>query len=227
MSTGRFLDRLSDTDRTLLESKARVRTYRRGAVVFLDGDRGGEVLFLRRGQIKITVAAQDGREVLIEVRGEGEVIGEMALIDDSPRSASAFALTSPTEVLAVSLKDFRALVDHEPTFTRALLDEMVQRVRDSTFHQLELSLDDVAGRVARRLVDLADRFGKPRTVGVEVRSPLTQQELADWSGVSRQAVVKELSRLRELGWIETKGRTIVVRNVAGIEERAAELSGLA
>ncbi len=210
----------------MLEARAHARAYRKGAVVFLDGDDASEVILITKGHIKITVASQDGREVLIEVRGPGEVIGEMGLIDRSPRSASAFAL-SATEVLALSLRDFTELVDTTPSFTRSLLDEMVQRIRDSTFHQLELSLDDVAGRVARRLIDLSRRFGKPRQVGVEIRSPLTQQELADWSGVSRQAVVKELTRLRELGWVETQGRTIVLRNVAALEARAAELAGLA
>ena len=112
-------------------------------------------------------------------------------------------------------------------FTRGLLDEMVRKVRDSTMHQLELGLDDVAGRVARRLNELSDRFGVHQDDGsMAFKSPITQQELADWSGVSRQAVVKELARLRELGWLETKGSFMQIHNPRGIAERASQLSGL-
>ncbi len=204
------------------------RSYKKGAVLFLDGDHAGEVLVLTSGQIKLTVGSHDGREVLLEIRGVGEVIGEMALIDNAPRSANAFALTTPTEVLVVPVREFRALVETQFGFTRTLLEEMVRKVRESTFHQLELGLDDVAGRVSRRLSELGRRFGRVRDDGgIELRSPITQQELADWSGVSRQAVVKELTRMRELGWLETRGSNMVLHNPAEIAARAAHLSGLA
>jgi len=195
--------------------------------LFLEGDSAGEVLIIQRGQIKISVASHDGREVLLEVRGSGEVVGEMALIDNSPRSASASSLTTPTEVLVLSVRDFRELVDSDPDFTRALLDEMVRKVRDATFHQLELALDDVQGRVARRLLDLDRRFGRMRAGIVRVKSPITQQEIADWAGVSRQAVVKELSALREQGIVETTGSVMTILDRDALVERAAKLSGQA
>jgi CRP/FNR family cyclic AMP-dependent transcriptional regulator len=227
MSSQNFLARLSDRERELIDSKSVRRTYRRGAKLFLEGDSAGEVLIIQRGQIKITVASHDGREVLLEVRGSGEVVGEMALIDNSPRSASASSLTTPTEVLVLSVRDFRELVDSDPDFTRALLDEMVRKVRDATFHQLELALDDVQGRVARRLLDLDRRFGRMRAGIVRVKSPITQQEIADWAGVSRQAVVKELSALREQGIVETTGSVMTILDRDALVERAAKLSGQA
>jgi len=227
MSSQNFLARLSDRERELIDSKSVRRTYRRGAKLFLEGDSAGEVLIIQRGQIKVTVASHDGREVLLEVRGSGEVVGEMALIDNSPRSASASSLTTPTEVLVLSVRDFRELVDSDPDFTRALLDEMVRKVRDATFHQLELALDDVQGRVARRLLDLDRRFGRMRAGIVRVKSPITQQEIADWAGVSRQAVVKELSALREQGIVETTASVMTILDRDALVERAAKLSGLA
>ena len=227
MSSQNFLARLSDRERELIDSKSVRRTYRRGAKLFLEGDSAGEVLIIQRGQIKITVASHDGREVLLEVRGSGEVVGEMALIDNSPRSASASSLTTPTEVLVLSVRDFRELVDSDPDFTRALLDEMVRKIRDATFHQLELALDDVQGRVARRLLELDQRFGRMRAGIVRVKAPITQQEIADWAGVSRQAVVKELSALREQGIVETTGSVMTILDREALVERAARLSGLA
>lgn len=222
-----FLQRLSAHERELIEARSVRRTYRRGATLFLEGDSAAEVLIIQNGQIKITVGSHDGREVLLDIRGSGDVVGEMALIDNSPRSASAFSLTTGTEVLVLSVRDFRALVDSDPQFTRSLLDEMVRKVRDASFHQLELALDDVAGRVARRLLDLDRRFGRMRAGVVRVKSPITQQEIADWAGVSRQAVVKELSGLRDAGIVEAKGSVITILDRDALVDRASRLSGLA
>jgi len=131
-------------------------------------------------------------------------------------------------MLVLPVREFTRLVDEDFDFSRKLLDEMCRKVRDSTLHQLELGLDDVAGRVSRRLATLMERFGSEKADGsISFRSPITQQELADWTGVSRQAVVKELGRLRELGWLETKGSSMVVHSPSDIHKRAAELSGLA
>lgn len=221
-----FLGRLAQRELELIEARSVKRSYRRGATLFLEGDSASEVLIIKRGHIKVTVGSHDGREVLLEIRGAGDVIGEMALIDNSPRSASVRALTTPTDVLVLSVRDFRELVDTDPHFTRSLLDEMVRKVRDASFHQLELALDDVEGRVARRLLDLDKRFGRMRAGVVRVKSPITQQEIADWAGVSRQAVVKELSSLREQGIVETKGSVMTILQRDTLTERAARLSGL-
>ncbi len=227
MSSSGFLERLSPRERELIESRSVKRAYRRGATLFLEGDSASEVLFIERGHIKITVGSHDGREVLLEIRGRGDVVGEMAIIDNSYRSASAFSLTTPTEVLVLSVRDFRELIDTDAHFTRSLLDEMVSKVRTASFHQLELALDDVAGRVARRILDLDKRFGRMRAGIVRVKSPITQQEIADWAGVSRQAVVKELSELRDLGIVETKGSVMTILDRDALVERASRLSGLA
>ncbi|MFT7473763.1 MAG: CRP/FNR family cyclic AMP-dependent transcriptional regulator [Verrucomicrobiales bacterium] len=222
-----FLSRVSAHERELIESRSVHRTYRKGAKLFLEGDAASEVLIVTKGQIKITVASHDGRDVLLDLRGTGEIIGEMALIDDSPRSASAVSLTTPTDVLVMSVRDFKALVDDDGDFTRSLLDEVVRKLRDASFHQLELALDDVVGRVARRILDLDARFGRMKGGVVIVKSPMTQQEIADWAGVSRQAVVKELSALRDAGVVESKGSVLTIIDRAALEERAARLSGLA
>lgn len=225
MSSSGFLERLSPRERGLIESRSVERSYRRGATLFLEGDSAFEVLFIQRGHLKITVGSHDGREVLLEIRGRGDVVGEMAIIDDSVRSASAVSLTSPTEVLALSVRDFRELIDSDTHFTRSLLEEMVRKVRGASSHQLELALDDVAGRVARRILDLDRRFGRMRAGVVRVKSPITQQEIADWAGVSRQAVVKELSQLRDEGIVEARGSAMTILDRDTLVERASRLSG--
>lgn len=226
MSSPDFLGRLSTRERDLIDARSVRRTYRRGATLFLEGDAASEVLLIQRGHIKITVGSKDGREVLLEIRGNGDIIGEMGLIDNSVRSATALALTTPTEVLVLSVRDFRTLVDTDQPFTRSLLDEMVRKLRHASFHELELALDDVSGRVARRLLDLDRRFGRMRAGVVRVKSPITQQEIADWAGVSRQAVVKELALLRELDIVEVKGSVMTILDREALVERAERLSGL-
>ena len=227
MAEARFFDRLNAAERARIESCATRRSYARGDTVFLHGDPAGDVFVVVSGQIKLTLGARDGREVLIEIRGEGEIIGEMALIDQAPRSASGFALTTPTDVLVLSTRDFGRLIDEDLGLTRRLLDEMVRKLRETTFHQLEFGLDGVRGRVARRIDELAARVGRVGDDGtIAFRSPITQQELADWAGVSRQAVVKELSRLRAVGVISTRGSRWVIEDPCRLRARASELSGL-
>ena len=221
-----FFDRLEPAQREIIADRSVTRRYRRGQKLFLEGDSASEFLIILTGQVKITVASHDGREVLLEVRGKGEVIGEMALIDQAPRSASAFSLVTPTECLVMSVRSFRELVDTDPAFTRVLLTEMVHKVRGASFHQLELALDDVNGRVVRRLLELDRRFGTG-VEGAPIKSPITQQELADWAGVSRQAVVKELRLLRDDGVLATKGSTITIHNREALVDRASRLAGLA
>ncbi len=221
-----FFERLGAEQRALISERSVTRRYKRGQKLFLEGDSASEFLIVTAGQVKITVASHDGREVLLEVRGCGEIIGEMALIDQSPRSASAFSLLTPTECLVMSVRSFRELVDTDPEFTRVLLEEMVHKVRGASFHQLELALDDVNGRVVRRLLELDRRFGS-EIDGAPIKSPITQQELADWAGVSRQAVVKELRSLRDDEVLSTKGSNFTIHDRSALIERAARLSGLA
>lgn len=221
---GHFVHRLADEQQRALRSHAARRVLSKGEKLFLHGDVASDVFIIVAGHVKLTVASHDGRQVLVEVRGYGDLIGELALLGDGTRSASAFALTSPTEFLVVSRRSFEELMLADPAMNRALLEDLAEKLRMSAFRQLELAVDDVSGRVVRRLIELAERFGEVAEDGTAtLRSPITQQELADWAGVSRQAVVKELRTLRDAGAIETQGSrfTLIDRNV--LDERVERL----
>jgi CRP-like cAMP-binding protein len=149
----------------------------------------------------------------------GSLLGELSVIDGKPRSATLTAL-SPVEVLAVAVAPFNDFLDRHPQVLRRLLVEVIDRLRKRVRHQLEFGVGDALGRVCARLAELAERHGEIEGEVVRVRSPVSQADLAAWTGLSREAVVKALRTLRQLGWIDTRGRTIAVQDLERVRQRA-------
>jgi CRP-like cAMP-binding protein len=193
------------------------RRFPAGAVLFLAGDPAHEALVLLSGEVKVSVGSAEGKEIVLEVFEAGALLGELSVIDGKPRSATVTALR-PVEVLAVAAGSFNDFLDRHPKVLRRLLIDVVGRLR----HQLEFGTGDALGRVCARLADLADRYGEPAGDTVVVHSPLNQSELAAWTGLSREAVVKALRALRQLEWIDVQGRTVVVRDLERLRGRATQ-----
>jgi CRP-like cAMP-binding protein len=214
-----FFDCLPPVVATELEQLGGRRSYGVGEALFLEGDRAGEVLVLLSGAVKISVGSVEGREVILDVLEPGSLIGELSAIDGEPRSATVMAL-SPVEVLAVAAGSFNEFLDRHPGVLRQLLLEVIHRLRIRVRHQLEFGAGDALGRVCARLAELVDRYGKGEESAVVIRSPVSQSELAAWTGLSREAVVKALRALRQLGWIENRGRRIVVRDLNSVRDRS-------
>ena len=171
-----------------------------GGTLFLEGDEPYDVVVIDVGEVKLTTLAQSGRELVLDVAGPGEILGELSAIDGARHSASAVALTN-TEVTAISANRFRVFLVERPDAMRGLLMLTIRRLRVSNRRQLEYSASDALGRVCHRLDELASRYGHEAATGVRIELPLTQTELAQWCGLSREAVVKALRKLRDLGWI--------------------------
>src|SRR5438105_12458169 len=188
------------------------RRYGVGEALFLEGDRAGEVLLLLSGEVKISVGSVEGREVILDVLEPGCLIGELSAIDGEPRSATVVAL-SPVEVLAVAAGPFNDFLDHHPDVLRQLLLEVIHRLRVRVRHQLEFGTGDALGRICARLAELAERYGEPQDGVVVLRSPVSQSDLAAWTGLSREAVVKALRALRALGWIVNQGPAIAIHDL--------------
>jgi CRP-like cAMP-binding protein len=215
-----FLAALPPEDQEALRAAATVRRYDRGVALFHAGDDAGVVLVLVSGRVKVTSVSSDGKEVVLGVRGPGDLVGELSAVDGAPRSATAVAL-EPVEALGVPGARFTALLGQRPGVALALLRLVTARLREADVQRLELAAVDVLGRVARRLVELADRFGSATGEGVEIELALSQEELAAWAGSSREAVSKALLALRTLGWVETHRRRIVVRDMDALRRHAA------
>lgn len=202
-----------------LEARGRVRRYRRGAVLFHEGDSAENVILVRSGRVKISSYTEDGKEVVLAVREPGELLGELSAIDGGLRSATASAM-EPVEALLVRDADFRAFLEERPRVAFALLETVSGKLRDADRKRVEFGAYDTTGRVARRLVEMAERFGEELDRGVRITLPLSQQELAGWTGSSREAVSKALHQLRGRGVISTARRGITVLDLDGLRRRA-------
>jgi CRP-like cAMP-binding protein len=116
---------------------------------------------------------------------------------------------------------FNEYLERHPRLLRGLLIEVIDRLRTRVRHQLEFGTGDAMGRICARLAELTDRHGEMEGGSVVVHSPVSQTELAAWTGLSREAVVKALRALRQLGWVENRGRTIVIHELERVRQRAA------
>lgn len=170
------------------------------------------------GRVKIRFPAVDGQEIVLDFRGPGELVGELAVIDGAPRSSSVEAI-EPVEVLAVAGTAFKTLISEQAGIANALLHDVVRRFRDADRKRIEFGASNTTGRVAARLVELVDRFGSRTSAGHVIELPISQDELAGWTGSSREAVAKSLRSLRELGLITTERRRITVLDLDGLERR--------
>jgi len=195
------------------------KKYRRGAVLFREGEDASTVVVVRSGRVKISSLTSDGKEIVLAVREPGEVLGELSAVDGEPRSATATALES-VEISVIDAEDFRGFLRARPGLALRLVQIVSSRLRDADRKRVEFGAYDTVGRVARRLVELAERFGEPSYGAVRITLPLSQQELAGWTGASREAVSKALQQLRSRGLIETARRGITVCDIDGLRERA-------
>jgi CRP/FNR family transcriptional regulator len=202
-----------------LEAMLTSRTLERGHVVFREGDTGDRLFLVLEGKVKISRAAADGRENLLAVLGSSEMFGELSLFDPGPRTAT---VTTVTEATLVSLDhdDLRPLLTERPGVAVQLLQALAQRLRRTNEAMADLVFTDVPGRVAKALLDLAEKFGAAEADGTRVRHDLTQEELAQLVGASRETVNKALSEFAHRGWLRIEGRSVLLLDSERLARRA-------
>jgi CRP/FNR family transcriptional regulator, cyclic AMP receptor protein len=213
-----FFDELTEGTQQLVTAAGRARRFRAHTIVFFEHDEAANVLVLKSGLVKLSVVVSE-REVMLDVLGPGDLLGEVSAIQGSERSATATALTA-VDAVSIPTATFMAQVPLHTDLSRALLLSVTDRLRNASRRQVEYGALDAVGRVCRRLVEMVDRFGAGDAAGVTLETPLTQSDIAAWAGLSREAVVKALHALRALGWIDTSPR-ICVRDVDAVRTRAA------
>jgi CRP-like cAMP-binding protein len=213
-------DVLDPADATALRGLASERRYPAGVIMVHHGDEAGSVLVLLEGRVKQVVPGPDGKEVIVGFATPGDLIGEVAALDGGSRSASLEAVDD-VRALVLPSAAFERFVHTRPEVAMVLLRSMAARLRMADRQLLEFAVYDVVGRVARRLVELAERHGEQAGDRVAITLPLSQDELAAWTASSREAVAKALQLLRRLGWVETHRRRIVVLDVSALRDYAA------
>jgi CRP/FNR family transcriptional regulator, cyclic AMP receptor protein len=216
-----FWGLLKPAEQTDFLALARSRSWTRGAVIFREGDESESVLVLVSGRVKAYSSTGGGTEVLLAVRGPGALVGELAAIDQRPRSATVEAL-EPVTALVLPLAAFQEYLRAHGRIALLLAQTLADRLRDADRKRIEFGAHDTLGRVAARLVELADRFGQPTEEGTRIALPLSQDELAGWIGSSREAVSKALQTLRADGTIRTSRLTVVVHDLPSLRARALD-----
>ena len=175
-----------------LKASMEERRLLRGDILFAEGDPGDRLYVVTDGKIKLGHTSTDGRESLIAIMGEGEMFGELSLFDPGPRTSNATALTDAT-VLGLGHGGLRPWLTGRPEVAESLLQALAQRLRRTNEALADLVFSDVPGRVAKALLDLGERFGRPTADGLLVAHDMTQEELAQLVGASRETVNKALA----------------------------------
>jgi CRP/FNR family transcriptional regulator, cyclic AMP receptor protein len=191
----------------------------RGERLFQEGDDGDRLYVVLDGKIKLTRAAADGRENLTSVLGPGEMFGELSLFDPRPRTMGAVAVTD-ARVAALAHDELRSWLAGRPDVAMHLLRALVQRLRRTNDVLSDLVFTDVPGRVAKALLDLAQRFGTQEEGGLQVNHDLTQEELAQLVGASRETVNKALADFVARGWIQLHPKSVLLIDTERMRKRA-------
>ena len=197
-----------------LRSAGHVLHYPSGAAVFAQGDRSNRVGVIEEGHVTVSVLDTNGSQVLVAIRGPGDLIGELASVDDRPHSASVSARTD-LSVLLIPTDDFMETTIRHECLAEAMMRVLATRLRESDDLRVEMATRDVAARVASRLLLLRSWATDP-----EQGLAISQQELASWVGASREAVGKTLASFRRRGFVSTWRGHIVVDDEAGLRTRA-------
>jgi CRP/FNR family transcriptional regulator, cyclic AMP receptor protein len=208
-----LLSTVPDAELEALAAGSRVRTYRRGQVVFTAGDPGGNVMVIISGWVKVVVRSADGGELTLTLIGPGTLFGEVGVADGGPRSADAEALEE-SRLLLIPREMILDLCGREPGVALALLQSVAALLRRLTEAASDLVFLDLPRRVAKVLLS------QPRKDNGVISPSLSQEELAHQAGGSRQSVNAALRGFERRGWIQVSGRTMTVTQAAALNRFA-------
>ena len=214
-----FLERLIDDEREALLAIAARRRVPAHRVLFSQGDEAHCIWVLLGGHIKLSVSTADGFELVLDMLGPGTLLGELAFMDRCPRSATGTTI-EPTEIAAIPFSALESYLRTHDRITGLLIGQVCACLRRSDLRLLEFATSDALGRVCARIADLADEVGSPTGGLYMVALPVTQSELASWTCISREAVVRSLRTLRKLGWLDNDGSVFTIFDLPAIRARA-------
>jgi CRP/FNR family cyclic AMP-dependent transcriptional regulator len=207
-----FLDALTAQDRRALLAEGVPRGYEPGAVMIRERDTSTYVLALLAGWAVVSVETERAARLILALRGAGEVVGDLAAVDQHPRSASVTAL-GRVEAVAVSGDRFRRFLSSRPHATTLIMRQLSARLRSADVERRALASGTVLQRLAARLVELAENAGRRDEDGTVLDLPLPQHDLAAAIGATREAVAKALRLLREKDVVRTANRRVVVMDI--------------
>lgn len=202
-----------------LSRQLRQVDVRRGESIYTQDEAADGLHIILAGKVKICCHAPDGREQLLAIRGVGDILGAVSVLDPGPRTATATAITDVCTAV-VDTDTLQSWMSERPQIAQQLLRLMAARLRLANIHFLNVVLDDVPGRVAKELLHLAQRFGIQHADHWQVTHDLTQTEIAQLVGATRESVNKALCDFVQRGWITTDGKTTLIHAPQSLAKRA-------
>ena len=195
------------------------RSYKADSVVFMRGDPGDALYGVVTGRVRISASAARGKEISLNVMDPGDAFGEIALLDGQPRTAAATTL-APTELIVIRRDQFLELLQREPKLAVHLIELLCKRVRWTSEQMEDSSLLAAPARIAKRVLGLAATQGRPTPAGPQLK--ISQEQLAQFLGLSRQIVNKHLQTWKRKGWISLGRGSIVVANDKALRKLTSE-----
>ncbi len=194
-------------------------TFPRGTTIFDEGEPGDRLFIITSGKVKLARHAPDGRENLLTIMGSSDMCGELSIFDPGPRTSAAVCVTEVTAATMDSqmLHDW---IQAHPEISEQLLRVLARRLRRTNNALADLIFTDVPGRVAKALLQLANRFGVQEGGALRVHHDLTQEEIAQLVGASRETVNKALAEFAHRGWIRLEGKSVLISDTERLAKRA-------
>jgi CRP-like cAMP-binding protein len=213
-----FLAVLPEAELAELVARMRSRRYQAGVAIFHRDDAGAALYIIHTGHVKLVLASPEGREITVRVLGPGDFFGEMALLDDGPRSASALAL-EPVEAMTLDRATFAAMLARHPAIASAFLAVLGAHLRRTDELIQDILFLDLPARRAKQLLTLAAHHGCATPRGVRIGLHLNQSELAAMIGAARESVNRCLNAYADRGIIAIERDAIIILKPEALQER--------
>lgn len=214
-----FLDHLYAADRSALLDALRPRGVAGGETLFHEGAGGVAFAVVLTGRFKVVARSANGRKVLIGLVGPGDLVGEMAILSDAPRSADVVAIEAARVAVGSAETFRRQVLAHRPVLL-ALSHSLAERLRETDVKRVDAAALDASVRLAAELLELGRRYGHRGADGLHIDLPITQEELADLLGLSRPTVARALAQLRADGQVVTGRRRLTIIDPAKLRAAA-------
>jgi CRP-like cAMP-binding protein len=221
---GSLLASLGEEECQALRSVASRRVFRPGTILFREGDPGRVLFLLQSGRVKIVRVAADGAKALLEIRGPGESVGELSLLDGAPRCATGVTIDR-VDALLLYQEEFLALLEQYPTLAQATIQLLTGRVRTLSGQMRDCTLLDLRGRLASRLLELARQHGEETSRGIRIMVRITQQELGQMIGGARSNVNRFLSRFQTQGILSLEQGAILIHRPEELWKQVGRSAG--
>lgn len=203
----------------VLADRTVTRRYRRGQLIFQQGDPAHSLFLVAEGAVKVFLTSSEGDSVILVTLAPGDGFGELALVDGNPRSASAEALQD-TVALELGRNEFLGAMAEEPRVAEAVIATLGSILRRLTEQAADLVFLDLHGRIAKLLLQMSSDVGNETADGIALDLHLTQSEIASMVGGSRQSVNQVLRSFERRGYIDVQGKLIVVKEPESLRRRA-------